>query len=343
MVRENKTYDTVFGDLPGTNGDPHLVLAPGEMDAIWPNSRKLARGFTNFDNFYTDAEQSIQGHVWTAFGRTTDFVERSWLTAWGRGTRPPTVAGVAEQGRPKEGSLFDALERAGVPYANMGELVGVGQQPLDPHYPGLVTTIGWPDVEKACYLAALARAQCALPPLAYVVLPNDHTLGGAAMTAHPGVMIAVNDEATGMLVDALSHSPLWKDSLVIVTEDDPQNGADHVDVHRTLLFVASPWVKRGYVSHGHYDTASVHKLILAILGVPYPNEQIAQAPMPFDAFSATPDYAPYEHVPRAYDQPCNPAESKAAEAAQGWNRDAVDEQPGIQYWIWRILHERSYD
>ncbi len=342
IIRENKTYDTVFGDLPNTDGDPSLVIAPGEMAELFRNGRKLAQGFTNFDNYYTDAEQSIQGHIWTAFGRTTDFIERSWLTSWGRGTRPP-MAGISDQGKPTEGSLFNAFDRAGVAYANMGEIVGIGDIPLDPRYPGLVTAINRPDIEKSCYNAARARALCELPPLVYAVMPNDHTHGGAAGKAHPGVMIAVNDEATGMVVDAISHSPLWPESLVIITEDDPQNGADHVDVHRTLLFMASPWVKRGYVSNGHYDTASVLKLIVTILGVPYPNESIAQAPLPFDAFTGTPDYTPFDYETRTYDRPCNPDGTAADATARGWDFSKVDDQPGIAYWVWRILHDKSYD
>ena len=342
IVRENKTYDTVFGDLEGADGDPSLVLAPGDMPALFPNARKLAQGFTHFDNFYTDAEQSVQGHIWTVFGRTTDFIERAWLTAWGRGSRNP-VAGLTEQGQPEEGGIFHALDRAAVPYANMGEIIGIGATSLDPRYPGLVTSIDKADNEKACYLAIRSRAMCDLPPFNYVVLPNDHTHGGSEGSPHPGVMIAVNDEATGMVVDALSHSPLWPKTLIIVTEDDPQNGADHVDVHRTILMMASPWVKRGYVSSGHYDMASVHKLILTILGVDYPNDEIAQAALPYDAFTSTPDYTPYDYEPRVYDQPCNPGGTRAAKHAEGWDFSEVDDQPGIAYWIWQILHHKSYD
>jgi hypothetical protein len=174
-------------------------------------------------------------------------------------------------------------------------------------------------------------------------MPNDHTFGGDENSPHPGVMIAVNDEATGLVLDAVSHSPMWPDTLVIVTEDDPQDGGDHVDIHRTLLFMASPWTKRGYVSHGHYDMASVHKLIVTILGIPYPNEQVAQAPLPLDAFTSTPDYAPYTYRPRTYDQPCNPAGTKAAAAALDWDFREVDEQPGVGRWAWHILHNGSHD
>jgi hypothetical protein len=102
-------------------------------------------------------------------------------------------------------------------------------------------------------------------------------------------------------------------------------------------------VKRGYVSSGHYDMASVHKLILTILGVDYPNEQIASAPLPYDAFTSTPDYTPYDYDPRVFDQPCNPGGTRAAKHAEGWDFSEVDEQPGIAYWVWQILHNKSFD
>ena len=342
VIRENKTYDAVFGDMPGTNGDPSLVMAPGDMERIWPNARKIAQSFTNFDNYYTSAEQSIQGHVWTTFGQTSDFVERTWMTAWGRATRLPT-SGIADEARPGKGSIFESLDRAGVSYANMGEVVGIGEGMLDPGYPGLIYALNKPDIEKACYIAGRARVRCDLPSLSYVVLPNDHTEGGTGNAPHPGVFIAVNDEATGRIVDAISHSPLWPETLIIFTEDDPQNGADHVDVHRTLLFMASPWVRRGYVSRGHYDISSVHKLILSILGVPYPNEQIAQSAIPFDAFTSTPDYTPFEFEPRVYEKPCNPEDTRAAREAEGWDFSEPDEQPGIARWTWKILHDGEYE
>ncbi len=307
VVRENKTFDSVFGDLPGVDGDPQNVLAPGRMDELFANARSLAKAFTNFDDYGIDAEQSLQGHIWTAFGRSTDYIERVWGSTWGRNVRLPKAGLDVNYGSPGEGSLFSWAERSGVDYQDMGEIVGVASQSFDPHYPGLIYSQTVPDTEKACYIAARARATCDLKALTYVVLPNDHTYGDDPGRPTADIMIAVNDVATGMIADALSHSPLWPEMLLIVTEDDPQTGEDHVDAHRTPLFMISPWVKRGYVSHTKIGTASIHKMIANIFAKPYASESVADAAIPFDAFTSTPDYTPYTFSQLQTPVACNPA------------------------------------
>ena len=152
-------------------------------------------------------------------------------------------------------------------------------------------------------------------------------------------MFAVNDEATGLLLDTLSHSPTWKDSLLIVTEDDPQDGGDHVDLHRSVLLMASPWIKRGYVSHGHYDMASVYRLIAHIYGIHYHNEMIRHAQLPLDAFTSTPDYTPYDYLPRTVKAPCNAASAGYAREAEDWDFDDLDDQPGLSQQIMRMMKE----
>jgi hypothetical protein len=310
IVRENKTFDSMFGDMPGVNGDPQDVLSPGRMDEIWANTRAIAKTFTNFDDYGMDAEQSLQGHIWTTYGRSTDYIERVWSSTWGRNVRLPRAGIDTNFGAPAEGSLFVWAERYQVPYVDMGEIVGVGPQGLDVKYPGLVFSLVAPDTEKACYIAARARALCDLPTLTYVGLPNDHTYGTDPGKPTPELMIAVNDVGTGMILDAISHSPIWPNTLVIVTEDDPQTGEDHVDAHRTPLFMASPWIKRGYVSHTALGTASIHKLIANILGKPYANESVAEAAIPFDAFTSTPDYTPYTYMPLQTQVSCNPSQDR---------------------------------
>jgi DNA-binding beta-propeller fold protein YncE len=333
VVRENKTFDAVFGDLPGVNGDPAIVMTPGRMDEYWANARSIAKTFANFDGYYTDAEQSLQGHVWTAFGRSTDWIERTWTATWGRGTRQPKAGLDKAYGSPSEGSLFAWAERNGVTYDDMGEIVGVAENGFDPRFPGLIYTVATPDVDKACYIAARARATCDLKSLTYVVLPNDHTMGLTPNAPKPELMIAINDEATGLLLDAISHSPMWPSTLVIVTEDDPQNGGDHVDVHRTPLFMASPWVKRGYVSSTHSDTASLHKLFAHVFAKPYPSQIVADAAIPFDAFTSTPDYTPYEHKLHTTPTTCNPppgmGDAKQESRSADWDFSDPDDQPGL--------------
>lgn len=339
VVRENKTYDAVFGDRSDLgNGDPSLIMAndPSYQAAIWQNARAIAASFTNFDNFYTDAEQSIQGHTWTVYGRTTDYMERTWLSIWGRATRTLATPTLPVD-MPEEGGVFSWFADEGIEIENMGEIIGNG--PLDGRYPGLLYAQSRPDIDKSCYMGGRIRVECNLKAFTYALQTNDHTYGGQAGAAAPEVMIAVNDEATGILLDALSHSPMWKDSLLIVTEDDPQDGGDHVDLHRSVLLMASPWIKRGYVSHGHYDMASVYRLVAHIYGISYHNAMIENAQLPLDAFTSTPDYSPFTYLPRTVTAPCNAESSAYAKEAEGWDFDDVDDQPGLSQQIMKMMRE----
>ncbi len=333
VIRENKTFDSVFGDLPGVDGDPALVMSPGKMDDYWRNARAIARTFTNFDNYAISAEQSLQGHVWTSFGRSTDYIERTWSSAWGRGVRTPKAGLDRTFGSPVEGGLFLWAERNHVSYDDMGEIIGAGNQGFDLRYPGIVYSQTVPDQEKACYLAARARALCDLKAISYVIMPNDHTLGNAPGAPTSELMISMNDVATGLLLDALSHSPAWPTTLLIVTEDDPQDGYDHVDGHRTPLFMASPWVKRGYVSHSRIDSAAIHKLFAHLFAKPYNNARAAEAAVPFDAFTSTPDFTPYTYAPLTTKVSCNAASSKSyapPNADPGALYDVPDQAPWLR-------------
>jgi YVTN family beta-propeller protein len=340
VVKENKTFDAVFGDLAGVEGAPGDVMAPGMMDVVFVNQRAIARGFTNFDNYYTSAEQSLQGHIWTTFGRTTEYVERTWLVTWGRGFRTVPTQGLTASTSPYEGSLFSWLDKNAIDYDDMGELVGNLTGGTDPNYPGLVYAMSKPDTEKTCYASARARASCDLKSFTYMVTPNDHTAGGSAGQPSPQTYIAEGDEGTGILIDGLSHSPFWASTLVIVTEDDPQDGGDHIDAHRTPLYMASPWIKRGYVSKTHIDVSSVHKILAHVFGKPYPNEAVARAVIPFDAFSATPDYSSWDHIPRKQPLACNPRTGAFATAAamSGWDLSQPDHAPGLSRQVWEMVH-----
>jgi hypothetical protein len=339
IVRENKTYDAIMGDVAGADGKADLVMAPGKMDQIWPNFRKAAKTFAHGDNFYEDAEQSIQGHFWTAFGRSSDYTERTWLSTWFRATRGLVPnQGVATDTFPVEGSIFGWLDKNKVAYDNMGEDLGGGE--LDKTVGFVSTSRLDPDTRTACYMASRARVTCDLKPFTYAWFVNDHTFGGAAGKPNPALMIAVGDEATGMFLDAVSHGPQWKSTLVVVVEDDPQDGADHVDAHRSVVLMASPWVKRGYVSHTHFDVASVHKLFAHVLGIPYNNQTVADAPLPLDLFTSTPDYSPFDYVPRPWtDTSCNKTGTTTALEAEHWDFDEPDEQPGLGFQVYRMLHE----
>ncbi len=366
ILRENKNFDALFGDLKGVDGDPAYTLKAksADMDAIWHNLREAARGFVVADNYYTDAVFSTQGHVWATYARSSDFNERTWAISGPRDASPRGVpgGGVTEVGRPLEGSLFDWLLANKVKFDMLGEVDGQPDLPpgappvLDIHYPGVAQNIGYVDLPKACYAAGRVRVACNLGSFVYQTLPNDHTLGVSPDNASPATMCAVNDEATGMMLDAISHSPYWKSSLVIITEDDPSSGGEHVDGHRTPLVLISPWVKRGYVTKTHIDMASLHKIYAHVLGLPYPNRQVEGAMIPFDAFTSTPDYTPFVYTPRTWPLACGMEDAaprvigggNGGNAVAGgpgaeeeltklWDFSHEDEQPGLGAQVWRAM------
>ena len=349
IVRENKTFDGVLGDLPGMEGKKELAFTtPARMDAIWANFRALVKTFATSDNDYTSAELSIQGHVWTTTGRTNDYVERTWaMDGDGRSPRhnPIPEANTLDVAKPTEGSLFDWLDVNKVPYAILGEAAGLPRKkpgvanPVDGDYPGgFVQSIPYPDVEKACYVAARLRVLCDLPGFVYQTLPNDHTQGVGLKTPTPETMIGLNDEATGMLVDAISHSPYWASSLIVIVEDDPTQGGDHIENHRIPMAIVSPWVKRGYVSHTHIDISSMHKLFAHVLGLPYSNATIENAALPLDMFTSTPDYTPYVYKPRSFPSGCGDTATAAELKLQSsWDFRREDVQPGLDAQVARWL------
>ncbi len=347
IVRENKTFDALMGDMAGVEGDPDYAMKASseDMDRIWKNFRDIGRAFTIADNFYNLAVQSSQGHQWTTYGRSSDICERTWSSD----SRAVGLCGVGDVGMPEEGSLFDWLGRNDVPYDILGEIVGSpaelppDRNPIDIRYPGgPFQNIGYSDIEKACHVAGRLRVACDLGRFVYMTLPNDHTLGVSPDNPTAETMCAVNDEATGMVLDALSHSPLWASSLLVITEDDPQQGGDHVDYHRTPLVLASPWIKRGYVSKAHIDVASLHKLFAHVLGLPYPNVVVKNAALPLDMFTSTPDYTPYTYAPRAWPLACGAAATRSERTlTDSWDFRYVDEQPGLGDQVMRWMRGRQ--
>lgn len=349
VVRENKTFDALFGDLPGVNGKPEYILGKDkdQQERVWRNARALAQDFAHGDNYYTDAELSQQGHFWTVYGRSSDYNERTWpIDGYTRDIRhtPFPSGGVVDVGRTEEGSAFDWLGHHDIGYQIMGEALGLpppspGDNPIDSKYPGgFIQSIGYPDVEKACYVAGRARVLCDLRAFSYVTLPNDHTSGVSPKSPSPDSMIAMNDEATGLLVEGISKSPMWANTLIVITEDDPAVGGEHVDIHRTPLILVSPWVKRGYVTKTHIDVASLHKIFAHVFGLPYPNVQVAHASIPFDAFTSTPNYAPWDHKQRGWLLGCG-EKSTAIEQmmTKSFDLDRVDESPGLDRQVERWM------
>ena len=331
IVRENRTFDQVFGDLgqlgrTGVNADPQYLefgrtIATGALkgDTVTPNAHDLADRFGISDNFYSDGEASVQGHFWTALGITPDYVEKSWLDYYSNRNHPYDPTDPISY--PHCGSIFDELALAGKTFRNFGELEGLAtsQAPSSPapdagcSQPGgagdavslanedaaggnnltlttLKDTFRETEMEKA-YAPLVAADQ--VPDFSYVIMGNDHTGGDGVGKTTPQSQVATNDLAVGRLVDYLSHTPQWSSTAVFIEEDDSQDGLDHVDGHRNILIVASPYVTPGVVSHLHISQASVLRTIGLILGIPPLSSYVQTAPVPYDMFNPTPHQVPF--------------------------------------------------
>ncbi|MCC7541469.1 MAG: bifunctional YncE family protein/alkaline phosphatase family protein [Deltaproteobacteria bacterium] len=348
IVRENKTYDAYFGDLrradgaPHGNGEPALTLLnPAEMDVVLPNTRRLGLEFGLLDNFYSSGEQSTQGHFWTAFGRTTDFMERTYPTTQGRGYWVVPPGGILRDvGFPEEGSIFRWLERNGIDYQNYNELVASSDGATEPRIPG--TFGNGPsesrDIERARWVGQRWVDECRMPAVSYLLLGNDHTFGGDPGQQTPRSMIADNDEAVGFVVDELSHSVHWPSTVIFVIEDDPQQGGDHVDNHRSPAFVVSPWVRRGHVSSVHHSEPSIWRTVQLILGIEEPPNATVEASAPvLDVFTSSPDFRPWSYTPRRWPEETNPEGTPFAIRSQAMDFSVVDRAEGLSRLLWEML------
>jgi len=310
IVKENRTYDQVFGDIPEGNGEPALCLFPEE---VTPNHHALAREFVLLDNFYVDAEVSADGHEWSMGAYASDFVEKTWPLSY-RGNRrvPYPAEGALEIARPANGYIWDRAAAKGLSYRSYGEFIKNGATPDDPSTTTVPNLVGhfdpkfrgydlnYPDVRRADrFLEELAGFERSgdLPQLIVLRLPNDHTAGtrpgGLTVTA----MVADNDLALGRVVEGLSKSKFWPNMAIFVVEDDAQNGSDHVDAHRTVALAIGPHIKKHAVDSTMYSTSSMLRTMELILGLE-PMTQFDAAARPMAAaFAPTPDLAPYAHRP----------------------------------------------
>lgn len=273
IIKENRTYDQVLGDMPEGNGDTSLVLF-GEK--ITPNQHALAREFVLLDNFYVDGEVSSDGHNWSMGAYATDFLEKNWPTSYGRRGGKEISSGLNPMGNSKSGYIWDQANRYGITYRTYGEFANDGKPNipvLKDHFCPTFSTVffRFRDTARVRQWAkefdSLVTAGT-LPQLMTIRLPNDHTEGAAAGKPTPFAHVADNDLAVGMLIEHLSKSPVWKESVVFILEDDAQNGPDHVDAHRSPAYVAGGLVKRHFVDHIPYTTSSVLRTIELILGMP---------------------------------------------------------------------------
>jgi YVTN family beta-propeller protein len=316
IIKENRTYDQVFGDMPRGNGDPKLCLFP---ERVTPNHHKLARDFVLLDNFFAESEVSADGHEWSMGAYATDFVEKMWPLNYGHNKPkkfPYPAEGNFPIATPAGGYLWDRAKDAGVTYRSYGEFVDLFtgaeqvsvarvkalQGHIDPQFRGF--DLEYRDVKRAeRFISELKRfeSESDMPRLQIVRLPNDHTHGTSRKFRTPTAYVGDNDLAFGQIVEAISHSKFWPESAIFVVEDDAQNGPDHVDAHRTIAFAISPYIKRGSVDSNMYSTSSMLRTIELILGLqPMSQFDAAARPM-FNSFQSKPDLSPYTALPANVD------------------------------------------
>ena len=308
VLKENRTYDQILGDLPQGNGDTSLCLFGKQ---VTPNAHALVNQFVLLDNFYVDAEVSADGHNWSMAGYATDFTEKTWPSNYsGRGGNYD-FDGHRPVANPTNGFIWNYCQRAGVSFRNYGEFEDNGPPTLDilkdpGHY--CRSYIGWnldtQDIRREKIFEqdfdSLVKIG-AVPHFSTIYLPNDHTSGLTKGDYTPIAMIADNDLALGRLVDHISHSPIWSQSAIFVLEDDAQDGPDHVDAHRSPAYVISPWIKHASVDHTLYSTTAILRTMELILGLPPMSQYDAAATPLFKSFSATPDTTAYNVVPAQID------------------------------------------
>ncbi|OKH48923.1 hypothetical protein NIES2101_21565 [Calothrix sp. HK-06] len=316
VIKENRTYDQVLGSLEKGNGEPNLNLF-GEESA--PNQRQLARQFVTLDNFYADAEVSADGWNWSTAALANTYVQKNWPANYsspGR-NRPYDFEGgnyaTSPGTDPTDAFIWNKLSDAGIDYRNYGFRVFGGQvaantttgettEPrlaanTDLNFPGYDLTIS-DQTRFNEWLNEFQQYEASgqLPTVEFVRLPNDHTSGTRIGAPTPRAYMADNDLALGKLVDAVSHSPFWKDTAIFVVEDDAQNGPDHVDAHRTVAQVISPYTQTGKVDSTFYDTSAMLRTMEQIVGIgPLSQFDAAATPM-LNSFTDTPDFTPYTAI-----------------------------------------------
>jgi YVTN family beta-propeller protein len=302
IIKENRTYDQVMGDVPEGDGDTSLCIFGKN---ITPNQHALAKQFVLLDNFYVDAEVSEDGHNWSMGAYATDIIEKTWPTNYS--SRGPAYSGQASGAN--EGYIWDYCKRAGLTYRSYGEFGAYNkatikslQGHMSPHSPGFNTRIK-DQVRADAWIHdfdSLVSVH-AVPQLNTLRISEDHTSGQKIGEYSPIASVADNDLAVGRIVEHLSQSPVWNESVVFILEDDAQSGPDHIDAHRSPAYVVGPYVKHNAVVHSMYTTSGMLRTIELILGLP-PMSQYDAAALPFyECFTSKPDLNKYKLLPANVD------------------------------------------
>lgn len=314
IIKENRTYDQVFGDMKQGNGDPNLCIFP---ESVTPNHHALAKEFVLLDNFYVESEVSADGHEWSMAAYATDFVERVWPLNYrgGKGKIGYTSEGGYDIAFPSSGYIWDKCKKSNVSYYSFGEFIQNGAKgmpgkarvaALEGHFDPLYRSydLEFMDIDRAKRFAEKMlefERDGNLPQFIVLRLPNDHTMGTKVGKKTPTAMVADNDLAFGQIVETISKSKYWSESAIFVVEDDAQNGSDHVDAHRTVALAISPYVRRGTVDSTLYSTSSMLRSMELILGMePMTQFDAAANPM-YACFGKSSEVSPYNHLPALVD------------------------------------------
>lgn len=316
IIKENRTYDQVFGDIPKGNGDPSLVLFGRD---VTPNHHKLAGDFVLLDNLYCNGHVSADGHPWSTMAYHTDYIARNWALTYS------SRVGIDDDdegnlSNAPSGYLWDACARAGLTYRSYGEYgrrvsQADGTFIMEGRVPGLVghfspdygiakTGKRNRDTDNAEVFLSEYRGfekNGTIPRFMVMSLGEDHTTGTKPGTFTPQACVASNDLALGRIVEGISHGKHWHETAIFVIEDDAQNGPDHVDAHRTVGLVISPYTKRKSLDSNQYSTVSMIRTMELILGLPPLSQFDAAARPMFASFTDTADLTPYTHEPARID------------------------------------------
>ncbi|HTM56537.1 MAG TPA: beta-propeller fold lactonase family protein [Pirellulales bacterium] len=330
IIKENRTYDQVFGDVPRGEGSAELCIFGRE---VTPNCHKLVDEFVLLDNFYCSGVLSADGHQWATEAYVTDYLERGF----GGWPRSYPYAGGDALAYASSGFIWDNAiahkkslriygefvratvewkdpARAGKPkfidcyrdfmdHTNLVSVRGAASiKSLEPYV--CPTTIGFPGIVPDVYRAAEFKRELKqyeadnnLPNLMIMLLPNDHTAGTRPGMPTPEAAVADNDLAVGQVIEAISHSKFWPETAVFVVQDDPQAGFDHIDGHRTVAMMVSPYSRRRAIDSTNYNQTSMIRTMELILGLPPMNQLDASASPMIGCFTEEADLAPYDAVP----------------------------------------------
>ena len=353
IIKENRTYDQVFGDLKEGDGDPNLVFF-GEN--VTPNHHSLALRFGLFDRFFTNAEVSSQGHMWSTAAYVTDYDEKTVHSAYSD-RRSDIDIDSEEIDEPGNGFLWNLAKKKGISFRDYGEMVsrepGPARDAMERR--GLAGDVNLDYAPFNLEVADQARADVWLrefhqfvekkemPQLEILHLPSDHTAGGKAGLRTPRAMVADNDLALGRIVEAVTKSPFWQDTVIFVLEDDSQNGPDHVDSHRSPMLVISAYNHAG-TNHRFANTTDVVAAIEDILGLDRLSKYDYFSRSLADVFSETPDFSPWTAEAAQVDlKEMNAGQGEEARMSEGLDFSAADrvDDDVFNRILWRMVKGRE--